>query len=97
MIEPAAAHPSWHELEVGARIRFLANLATAPLGDVEKAAGVTTVITGVFDNTLNGVFHGRLDASDADAVIAATLAQFRQQHAPAIWWQVRADNPGSRS
>ena len=95
MTGPAAAHRSWHELEVGARIRFLANLATAPPGVVvvEQTAGVTTVTTGVFDNTLNGVFHARLAASDADAAIAATLARFRRRRAPAIWWLDPANTP----
>jgi hypothetical protein len=81
MTEPAAL-PSWHALQVRARIRFLANLGSAPLADVDEAEGVTAVITGVLDNTLNGVFRARLEPSRADRVIAATLARFQERHAP---------------
>ncbi len=68
-----------------ARTRYLLNLATAPLVDLDDGAGVTVVVTGVFSNTLNGVCGARLSADEADAVIGEIVARLDHRRAPAIW------------
>lgn len=84
---------SWHGLAVEARIRFLVGLGRAPSVEVDSGAGVTTVVAGVSDNTLNGVVHARLDPAGADAVITATVGRFQRRQAPAIWWLDPSSTP----
>jgi GNAT superfamily N-acetyltransferase len=76
----------WHELAAEARIRFLEHLGRAGSVEVDRGAGVTAVISGVGDNTLNGVARARLDPERADRVIAAVVDRFERRRAPAIWW-----------
>jgi GNAT superfamily N-acetyltransferase len=84
---------SWYELVVRARIRYLLNLGIAPSAVVDDGAGVTTVVSGVCSNTLNGACGARLDAAGAGAAIAGVVARFRERTAPATWYRVPADTP----
>jgi ribosomal protein S18 acetylase RimI-like enzyme len=61
-------------------------------GEAGEEHGLTWVSTGTPLRFYNGVIRTRLDASDVDRIIDATLAQFRARGRLLAWWVM----PGSR-
>jgi ankyrin repeat protein/GNAT superfamily N-acetyltransferase len=73
--------PPYAELEWAAEAAYLRYLATSPLAETRPCGDGFAVVTGIEDNTENGVVCNSAD----DATIAATLAWLADRHAPARW------------
>jgi ankyrin repeat protein len=69
------------ELEWAAEAAYLRYLATSPLAQTRPCGDGFAVVTGIEDNTENGVVCSSAD----DATIAATLAWLADRRAPARW------------
>jgi GNAT superfamily N-acetyltransferase len=81
-------HPSrsdWPQLTAANEAEFLAHLGTAAAATSHRAADLAWVVTGVSDETLNGVIWTRLSPADADAQVPALVEQFKFQGLPALW------------
>ncbi|GHO96531.1 hypothetical protein KSF_065790 [Reticulibacter mediterranei] len=83
----------WPLLEGENWVEFLAYLGTSPLAESSFADDLTWVITGVDDNTYNGVVRTRLSTSVADRAIIEVLERFRVRKVPHLWYIARADQP----
>lgn len=73
---------SWPALQLENEIEFLEHLGESPLAMRSTDPALGWVITGIFDNTYNGLFRARLAGPDADAAIEAALQQFRAAIVP---------------
>jgi len=82
--EPADDDPAYAELAWAAEAAYLRLLASSPLAESRPCGDGVAVITGIHDNTENGVVCDRLDG-DVDTAIAETLAWFVARDAPAQW------------
>jgi GNAT superfamily N-acetyltransferase len=76
-----ADEPPYAELEWAAEAAYLRVLATSPRAATRPCGDGFAVVTGIEDNTENGVV---CDSAD-DAVIAATLAWLADRRVPARW------------
>jgi GNAT superfamily N-acetyltransferase len=81
---PSPDEPPYGELAWAAQESYLRLLAGSPLAEQRPCGDGIAVITGVSDNTENGVVCGRLDGNP-DAAIVETLAWFAERRAPAQW------------
>ncbi len=84
----------WPQLEDENWVELLAYLGTSPLAESSFADDLSWVITGVHDNTYNGVLRTRLADTDADRAIVAMLERFRACKVPHLWYiDSREDQP----
>ena len=83
----------WPLLEDENWVELLAYLGTSPLAESSFADDLAWVITGVDDNTYNGVLHTRLSADVADRAIIEVLERFRVRKVPHLWSITRSDQP----
>jgi GNAT superfamily N-acetyltransferase len=83
----------WPQLEEENWVELLAYLGTSPLAESSFADDLTWVITGVHDNTYNGVLRTRLAEADADRAIVEVLERFRARKVPHLWYIDRQDQP----
>ena len=81
----------WPQLEAANMREMLAYLGTSPLAESHLADDLAWVITGVWDNTYNGVAWTQLAGAGADQVIDEVLARFRERKLPHQWF-VDADS-----
>lgn len=79
-------------LDLEITLEYLAFLGTSPLAARHTTGTLAWVLTGIDDNTYNGVLQTQLAAEDADDAIGATLSYFRAGATPALWYVT----PGSR-
>jgi GNAT superfamily N-acetyltransferase len=77
----AVGEPPFAELAHAAEAAHLRALASSPLAEARPCGDGFAVVTGIDDNTENGVV---CDSASAEAV-AATLAWFAERGAPARW------------
>jgi ankyrin repeat protein/GNAT superfamily N-acetyltransferase len=82
--ERRSDEPPYAELAWATKAAYLRFLATSPRANARPCGDGVAVITGVFDNTENGVVCSRLEG-DVDAAIADALARFADRGAPAQW------------
>ncbi len=83
----------WPQLEGENWVELLAYLGTSPLAESSFADNLTWVITGVHDNTYNGVLRTRLAAASADRAIVEVLERFRARKVPHQWYIESSDLP----
>jgi len=83
----------WPQLEDENWIELLAYLGTSPLAESSFADDLAWVITGVRDNTYNGVLHTQLANADVDRAIAEMLERFRACKVPHLWYIDSGDQP----
>jgi GNAT superfamily N-acetyltransferase len=79
--ERDAAEPPYAELAWAAEAAYLGLLAGSPLADTRPCGDGFAVLTGIHDNTENGVVCSSAD----EPTITATLAWLADRHAPARW------------
>lgn len=82
---PIEEWPRAHEAN---QIDMLAYLGASPLATSHFSDSLSWVITGVYDNTWNGVVHTRLGTQTADAAIMEIRERFRScvVPVPADWF-----------
>jgi GNAT superfamily N-acetyltransferase len=83
----------WPQLEDENWVELLAYLGTSPLAESSFADDLTWVITGVHDNTYNGVVCTRLEDTDADRAITEVLERFQARKVPHLWYIANSDRP----
>jgi ankyrin repeat protein/GNAT superfamily N-acetyltransferase len=76
-----APEPPYAELAWAAEAAYLRILASSPLAETRAIGDGFAVVTGIDDNTENGVVCDRAD----DAALREALAFFVDRHAPAQW------------
>lgn len=86
----APARPRELAAELGeaawsAEVELLKYLSDSPLAEVRRVGDGFALLTGLLDNTRNGVVCSRLPAETADKRIAELLAWVDEHHAPARW------------
>ena len=76
-----ATEPDYAELAFAAEAAYLRLLASSPLAETRPVGDGFAVVTGIEDNTENGVVCDRAD----DALVADTLSWLGERGAPAQW------------
>jgi GNAT superfamily N-acetyltransferase len=96
---PASSAPippaDWPQLELENAQEYLAYLGTSPLVESHRADDLTWVITGIADNTFNGVAWTHLTESTAAAQIPDILQHFRVHDVPALWYVASDSQPAT--
>ncbi len=82
---PAAFRHLWPQLEVENMLEYLVYLGSSPLVEKHISDELAWVITGVDDNSYNGVAWARLNQATANDVIDDVLHRFRAAGIPALW------------
>jgi GNAT superfamily N-acetyltransferase len=83
----------WPQIEDENWVELLAYLGTSPLAESSFADDLAWVITGVYDNTYNGVLRTRLTGADADRSITEVLERFRARKMLHQWYINNGDLP----
>lgn len=83
----------WPMLEHANTCELLAYLGTSPLAESQIGAELAWVITGVADNTYNGVISAHLPNGKVDSTLDAMLAHFTGRNLPALWLVADRDRP----
>lgn len=82
----AMSRERWPLLEAVNMIEMLSYLGTSPLAERQITDEIEWVITGVWDNTFNGVVRAQLSEANADRVIDEVAKRFRERHVPHLWF-----------
>jgi GNAT superfamily N-acetyltransferase len=81
----------WPLLEADNMIEMLSYLGTSPLAERQLTEEIEWVITGVEDNTFNGVVRAQLSEARVEEVIEDLAARFQARNVPHLWF-VRSDS-----
>lgn len=84
--QQAMGRESWPLLEAVNMIEMLSYLGTSPLAERQVTDDIEWVITGVWDNTFNGVVRAHLSEARADLVIDEVARRFRERDLPHLWF-----------
>ncbi len=84
--QQARGHERWPLLESVNMIEMLSYLGTSPLAERHVTDEIEWVITGVWDNTFNGVVRAQLSEVHADQVIDEVTSRFRERDIPHLWF-----------
>ena len=76
----------WPLLEAVNMIEMLSYLGTSPLAERQVTDEIEWVITGVWDNTFNGVVRAQFSEARADLVIDEVARRFRERDLPHLWF-----------
>src|SRR5712692_9236488 len=82
----ATGRERWPWLECVNCIEMLSYLGTSPLAERQVTDEMEWVITGVWDNTFNGVVRAQLSEAQVDQVIDDVTARFRERNVPHLWF-----------
>ncbi len=80
------SHERWPLLDAVNVIEMLSYLGTSELAERHVTDEVEWVITGVEDNTFNGVVRAQLSEARVDQVIDEVTARFRERNVPHLWF-----------
>lgn len=83
---PAINRERWPLLEAVNMIEMLSYLGASPLAERHVTDEIEWVITGVWDNTFNGVVRAQLLETHADEVINEVTSRFRERNVPHLWF-----------
>src|SRR6266705_4380801 len=75
----------WPLLEAANTSEMLSYLGTSPLAEKYTSDEIQWVITGVEDNTFNGVVRAQISEANADRVIDEVAQRFRERGAWHLW------------
>lgn len=94
----APARPVDLDAELGeaawsADVELLTYLSGSSLAEVRRVGDGFALLTGLFDNTRNGIVCSRLPAETADERINDLLAWLNRHHAPAQWMVAAETEP----
>ncbi len=91
----AMSRQRWPWLEAVNWIEMLSYLGTSPLAERHVTDEVEWVITGVDDNTFNGVVRAQLSEAHVDQVIDDVTARFRERNVPHQWFLNEDSRPAN--
>src|SRR5438876_10997439 len=91
--QQAMSRDQWPLLEAVNMIEMLSYLGTSPLAERHVTDEIEWVITGVWDNTFNGVVRAQLSEAYADQVIDEVTSRFRERDVPHLWFLKRDSYP----
>jgi GNAT superfamily N-acetyltransferase len=91
----AMSRQRWPLLEAVNWIEMLSYLGTSPLAERHVIDEVEWVITGVEDNTFNGVVRAQLSEAQVDQVIDDVTARFRERNVPHQWFLNEDSRPAN--
>jgi GNAT superfamily N-acetyltransferase len=84
--QQAMSRERWPLLEAVNMIEMLSYLGTSPLAERQVTDEIEWVITGVWDNTFNGVVRAQLSEAHVDQVIDEVASRFRERNVPHLWF-----------
>src|SRR5437867_1847127 len=76
----------WPLLEAVTTTEMLSFLGTSPLAEKYVSDEIEWVITGIEDNTFNGVVRAQLSAANADRIIDEVTERFREREVWHLWF-----------
>lgn len=85
----------WPLLEAVNMIEMLSYLGTSPLAERQVTDEIEWVITGVWDNTFNGVVRTQLSEAHVDQVIDEVGRRFQERDIPHLWFLNRDSRPAN--
>src|SRR6266571_3973267 len=85
----------WPLLESVNMIEMLSYLGTSPLAERQITDEIEWVITGVWDNTFNGVVRAQISEAHVDQVIDEVASRFRERDVPHLWFLNVDSRPNS--
>ena len=84
--QKAMSRERWPLLEAVNWIEMLSYLGTSPLVERQITDEIEWVITGVWDNTFNGVVRAQLSEANVDRMIDEVANRFRERNVPHLWF-----------
>ena len=93
--QQAMGRERWPLLEAVNMIEMLSYLATSPLAEKQITDEIEWVITGIWDNTFNGVVRAQLSEAHADQVIDEVTVRFRERDIPHLWFLNEDSRPAN--
>ena len=93
--QQAMSRERWPLLEAVNWIEMLSYLGTSELAERQVSDEIEWVITGVWDNTFNGVVRAQLSEARVDQVIDEVTARFRERPVPHLWFLKRDSRPAN--
>jgi GNAT superfamily N-acetyltransferase len=84
--QQAMGRERWPLLEAVNMIEMLSYLGTSTLAERQVTDEIEWVITGVEDNTFNGVVRAQLSEAHVDEVIDAVTSRLRERNIPHQWF-----------
>jgi hypothetical protein len=93
----ATGRERWPLLEGVNWIEMLSYLGTSPLAERQITDEIEWVITGVEDNTFNGVVRAQLSEARVDQVIDEVTSRFRERNVPHLWFLNEDSRPAALS
>lgn len=91
--DEAGNQDRWPWLEAANMIEMLSYLGTSPLAERQVTEEIEWVITGVEDNTFNGVVRAHLSEANADQMIDEVAQRFQERHAWHLWFLTEDSRP----
>src|SRR5712692_4232619 len=91
----ATGRERWPWLEGVNWIEMLSYLGTSPLAEKQVTDEMEWVITGVWDNTFNGVVRAQLSEAQVDQVIDEVTSRFRERNVPHLWFLNEDSRPAN--
>src|SRR5437764_9097793 len=82
----AMSRERWPLLEAVNTIEMLSYRGTSELSERQATDEIEWVITGVWDNTFNGVVRSQLSEAQVDHVIDEVASRFRERNVPHLWF-----------
>ena len=84
--QQAIGRERWPLLEAVNMIEMLSYLGTSTLAERQVTDEIEWVITGVWDNTFNGVVRAQLSEAHVDQVIDEVTSRLRERNIPHLWF-----------
>ena len=84
--QQAIGRERWPLLEAVNMIEMLSYLGTSTLAERQVTDEIEWVITGVWDNTFNGVVRAQLSEAHVDQVIDEVTSRLRERNLPHLWF-----------
>jgi GNAT superfamily N-acetyltransferase len=91
----AMSRERWPLLEGVNWIEMLSYLGSSPLAERQITDEIEWVMTGVEDNTFNGVVRAHLSEARVDQVIDDVTSRFRERNVPHQWFLTEDSRPAN--
>jgi GNAT superfamily N-acetyltransferase len=91
----AMGRERWPLLETINMIEMLSYLGTSELSERHVTDEMEWVITGVWDNTFNGVVRAQLSEAHVNQVIDEVASHFRERNVPHLWFLLEDSRPAN--
>jgi GNAT superfamily N-acetyltransferase len=93
--QKAMSRERWPLLEAVNMIEMLSYLGTSELVERHVTDEIEWVVTGVWDNTFNGVVRAQLSEAQVDQVIDEVAARIRERNVPHLWFLNEDSRPAN--